>query len=80
MREYEMSTLVSVLGILGSITAFLTAAALLMRAIIRNVNATHENTEAVMRMADKMNKFGNTLNQHTVDIAVLRDRFERRNR
>ena len=74
------SVLVLVLGSLGGIVAFLTGVGLLMRSIVRNVHATSENTEAVTHMADKLNKFGDTLNQHSIDIAVLRDRFDRRNR
>jgi len=63
---------------LGGIVAFISAMLLLMRAILRSVNAIKDNTEALEVMHRSMIELNGTVSQHTVDIAILQDRQSRR--
>ena len=68
---------VYILSSLGGIVALLTGVVMVFKAIMRNVVATRDNTKALMECHEIMKGFGNTLDDHTVQLAVLNDRIKR---
>ena len=72
-----MNTAVVVLGSLGGIIALISAVFLVIKWIMKLVNATNDNTKALTDVNNSLESFGNTVQQHTVDIAILKDRIKR---
>lgn len=68
-----MSVLI-ILGSSGGVIAVITAILVVGRGIFRQVTATEENTEAVKELSAKMEAIVARVNQHEVDIAVLKEK------
>jgi hypothetical protein len=72
-----MNPAVLILTSLGSIIAFITGVTLVIRAIIRNVNATRENTEALHEVTEVVTKLRAEFDDIKIRVAVLEDRAKR---
>jgi len=59
---------------IGSILVVIGAVFAVVRAILRMVDATRENTAALVNVQTTLLSIGVTLNEHTTDIAILKDR------
>lgn len=68
---------VLILSSLGGIVAFVGGIIMVIRAIMKNVNATQDNTEALNEIKQTLKAYGSALDQHSIDIAVLKDRQRR---
>jgi hypothetical protein len=64
----------AILGSLGGIVAFCGAIWVIVKAGFRQVSATEENTKALGRMTDAIGKLDTRVDQHDIDIAVLKDK------
>lgn len=63
----------AILGSLGGIVAFLGGVTLLLRGIVRNVDATKDNTTALNKLAGELDKIKIIQNSHGAEIQSLRD-------
>lgn len=72
-----MNPAVLILSSLGGIVSFVGGIILIVRAIMKLVNATRDNTNAMETMQKSLTNLGNTVEQNTIDIAVLKDRIKR---
>lgn len=57
--------------------SFVTGIAFVIRAILKNVGAIRENTKALQDVQKTLLEIGETVDQHSVDIAILKDRNTR---
>lgn len=64
----------ALLGSLGGITAFCGAVVVIVKSGIKSVTAIRENTEAVRILTEAMGKLDRRVDQHDIDLAVLKDR------
>ena len=72
-----MNIALLILGSLGGIIALISAVLYFIKWIIKLVNATTDNTKALTDVNKSLVTIGETVTQHTVDIAVLKDRIKR---
>lgn len=68
-----MTTLLAVIGAVGG-TGLFTGIAWLIRTGIGIITSNKENTKATNTNTDKLERLTELVNQHTLDIAVLKDR------
>lgn len=73
-----MNVAVLILSSSGGIISFVTGVIFVVRAILKNVGATRENTEALQDVKHTLLEMGEKVDRHTVEIAILRDRSARR--
>jgi hypothetical protein len=67
--------ILAILGSLGGVAAFITAIYVIIKAAFGQVNATKENTKALNRVSDTIDKLDKRVDQHDIDIAVIKDRL-----
>lgn len=67
----------AILGSLGGVVAFATAVFFIVRAGFRQANATEENTKALNRNSEAIDKLDKRVDGHDIAIAVLRDRLSK---
>jgi hypothetical protein len=67
-----------ILSSLGGIVAFVTGVALVIRAILKNVNATRDNTKALEELIKTVTLLRESDDNQNVRLAVLEDRIIRR--
>lgn len=72
-----MNPAVLILSSLGGIVSFVTGVFFIVRAIFKNVNATKENTDALQGVEVQLKDLRSTVDSHTVEIAILKDRQRR---
>jgi hypothetical protein len=68
----------AILGSLGGIVAFPTAIFVIARAGFKQANATRENTEALKEMTGAISKLDRRVDDHDIQIAVIKDRLAAR--
>jgi hypothetical protein len=66
-----------ILSSLGGIVAFITGISLVVRAILKNVNATRDNTRALEELIKSVTQLRESDEAQNVRIAVLEDRAKR---
>lgn len=67
-----------VLGALGGVVAFLGSVWAVLRGIFKQIDATQDNTAAVNRLIERMDRADTRLNEHDVKIARLEGLGRRR--
>ena len=72
-----MNPAVLILSSLGGIVSFVTGIFFVIRAILKNVTATRDNTTALQNVEAMLKDLSTTVDQHSVDLAVLQDRIKR---
>jgi hypothetical protein len=72
-----MNPAVLILTSLGSIIAFITGVTLVIRAIVRNVDATRDNTKALREVSEMVTKLRAEFDDVKIRVAVLEDRAKR---
>jgi hypothetical protein len=72
-----MNVILASLGGLGGIVAFIGGCYFIIRSVYKLINATQENTRALFQARKSIEDLKATVDQHTIDIAVLKDRDDR---
>ena len=67
-----MNTALSILAACGGVSVFIAGVWAIVRGIIRQTDATRENTEALKGLSDRMDDLASTVTQHDRDIAFLK--------
>lgn len=67
----EVPVVFEILGSLGGIVAFVGAVWVIVRAILRNVSATEDNTKATSELSHEMRELRTIVNGHGERIAAL---------
>lgn len=74
-----MNIILASLGGLGGIVAFITGVYFIIRSVAKLINATQDNTEALHEAKATIDSLKKIIDQHTIDIAILKDRNVRGN-
>jgi hypothetical protein len=72
-----MNIILASLGGLGGIVAFIGGIYFLIRSVAKLINATQDNTKALFEARSTIENLKITVDQHTIDIAILKDRNSR---
>ena len=68
----------SILGALGGVVVFLGGVWAIVRGIVRQTVATQDNTKAIRALTGKVDKLGETVNDHASRLGRLEGRRQRR--
>lgn len=72
-----MNIILVSLGGLGGIVAFIGGVYFIIKSVAKLINATQDNTEALHEAKATIDGLKKIIDQHTIDIAILRDRNDR---